>query len=76
MEPHKGVSDNAQLLCFRHKTIDDLLLASLLERDGELVAVDFGDFSVAEFLMEYAVFRRKIRRRAGGFRNQLAFNHQ
>jgi hypothetical protein len=35
-----------------HKTIHHPLLAGLVERDGEPVAVDGGDVAVAEFLVK------------------------
>src|SRR3954453_7308006 len=57
-----------------HKTVDDLLLAGLVEGDGELVAVDLGDAAVAEFLVEDAVGEREFRGCAGGFRDQLALD--
>src|SRR5579871_3711790 len=59
-----------------HKAIDHLLLASLVEGDGELVAIDFHHMAVAEFLVEDAVVEGKFRHRAGGFRHQLALNRQ
>src|SRR5664279_4835390 len=57
-----------------HKTIDHLLLAGLLEGDGELVAVDLHHLAVTEFLVEYAVGGRELRNRAGGFCHQFAFD--
>src|SRR3954466_4228969 len=57
-----------------HKTIDHLLLPCLLERDGELVAVDLHHLAVAEFLVEDAVVQGKFRYRAGGLCDQFAFD--
>src|SRR5215211_4937561 len=57
------------------KTIDHLLLAGLLERNRQLVAVDLHHVAVAEFLVKHAVVERELRNRAGGFRDQLAFDH-
>src|SRR5579871_6983436 len=59
-----------------HKAIDHLLLASLVEGDGELVAVDFHHMAVAEFLVEDAVVEGEFRHRAGGFCHQLALDGQ
>ena len=56
------------------KTVDHLLLAGLVEGDGELVAVDLDDMAVAEFLVEHAVVERKLRDGAGGFGDQLALD--
>ena len=56
------------------ETIDHLLLAGLLKRDGELVAVDLHHIAIAEFLVEDAVVKLKLRMGAGGFRHQLAFD--
>src|ERR1700757_3773912 len=56
------------------KTIHHLLLAGLVEGDGELVAVDLDDMAVAEFLVEYAVVEGKFRDRAGGFCHQPALD--
>src|SRR5215211_6593193 len=58
-----------------HETIDHLLLAGLLERDRQLVAVDLHHVAIAEFLVKHAVVERELRNRAGGFRDQLAFDH-
>src|SRR5260370_39412369 len=58
-----------------HKTIDHLLLAGLLERDGELVAVDLDHVTVAEFLVKDAVVEREFRSGPGGFGHQFAFDH-
>src|SRR4029077_1476915 len=58
------------------KAVDHLLLAGLVEGDGELVAVDLDDMAVAEFLVEHAVVEGKFRHRAGGFRDQLALDGQ
>src|SRR5262245_17882523 len=57
-----------------HKAVHDLLLAGLVEGDGELVAVDLGDAAVAELLVEDAVFERKFRGGAGGLGDQLALD--
>src|SRR5262245_38551574 len=57
-----------------HKTVDHLLLAGLLEGDGELVAIDLHDMAVAELLVEDAVIQREFGNR-GGFRHQLALDH-
>src|SRR6185369_16025170 len=58
-----------------HETIDHLLLAGLLECDRQLVTVDLHHVAVAEFLVKHAVVEREFRNRAGGFRDQLAFDH-
>src|SRR6267142_2357680 len=58
-----------------HETIDHFLLPGLLERDGELVAVDLHHVAVAEFLVKHAIVEREFRNRAGGFGDQLAFDH-
>src|SRR5438105_3736865 len=58
-----------------HETIDHLLLAGFLERDGELVAVDFHHVAVAEFLVKHAVIEREFGMGAGGFRYQFALDH-
>src|SRR3954453_17813964 len=57
------------------ETIDHLLLAGLLERDRQLVAVDLHHVAVAEFLVKHAVVEREFRNGAGGFRDQFAFDH-
>src|SRR5437899_9316109 len=57
-----------------HETIDHLLLAGLLEGDGELVAVDLHHLAIAELLVKHPVVQRKLRNGAGGFRDQLAFD--
>src|SRR3954451_15663130 len=57
-----------------HETIDHLLLAGLLERDRQLVAVDLHHVAVAEFLVKHAVVEREFRNGAGGFRDQFAFD--
>src|ERR1700744_4408468 len=49
------------------KPVDHLLLAGLVEGDGELVAIDLDDMAVAKFLVEDALLERKLGRRAGGF---------
>src|SRR5947208_13931970 len=59
-----------------HKTIYDLLLAGLVEGDGELVAVDPRDAAIAEFLVEDAVGEGEFRGRAGGFGHQFALDRQ
>src|SRR5439155_26391090 len=48
------------------ETIDDLLLAGLLERDRQLVAVDLHHVAVAEFLVKHAIVQREFRNGAGG----------
>src|SRR5246127_583541 len=58
------------------KTVHDLLLAGLVEGDGELVAVDLHDMAVAEFLVEDAVVERELRHGAGGFCHQLALDSE
>src|SRR5882757_6327019 len=58
-----------------HKTIDHLLLAGLLEGNGELVAVDLDHVAVAEFLVKHAVVEREFGNRASGFRDQFALDH-
>src|SRR5215207_755826 len=58
-----------------HKTIDHLLLAGLLERDRQLVAVDLHHVAVAELLVKHAVVECELRNRAGGFCHQFAFDH-
>src|SRR5436305_350827 len=57
-----------------HKTVDHLFLAGLLERDGELVAIDLHHLAVAELLVKHAVIEREFGNRAGGFRDQFAFD--
>src|ERR1019366_7725438 len=57
------------------EAIDHLLFAGLLERDGELVAVDFHDVAVTEFLVKHPVVQRKFRGGASGFRDQFALDH-
>src|SRR5665647_2491755 len=59
-----------------HETIDDLLLAGLLEGDGELVAVDLHHMAVAELLVTHPDVQREFRSGAGGFCDQLAFDRQ
>src|SRR5262245_6995803 len=80
---HEGVSAHSPRHCCRgdrvlshplHKTVDHLLLAGLLEGDGELVAVDLHDMAVAEFLVEDAVVQGEFGNR-GGFRHQLTLDH-
>src|SRR5471032_588680 len=66
--------DRAGVLRPLDKTIDHLLLAGLLERDGELVAVDLHHLAVAEFLVKHAIAERELRGRAGGFRDQFALD--
>src|SRR6478736_9192504 len=58
-----------------HETIDHLLLAGLLERDRQLVAVDLHHVAIAEFLVKYAVVEREFGNGAGGFCDQFAFDH-
>src|SRR6267378_2578273 len=58
------------------ETVDDLLLAGLLEGDGEFVAVDLDDMAVAELLVKHAIVQRELRHRAGGFRDQFALDGQ
>src|SRR5581483_1944982 len=60
--------------CPFHKTVDHLLLACLVEGDGELVAVDLHHMAVAELLVEHAVVEIEFGDRAGGFRHQLALD--
>src|SRR5262249_31195469 len=50
------------------------LLASLVELDRELVAVDRGDVAVAEFLVKDAVADRELGNGAGRLGNELAFD--
>src|SRR5215468_7546425 len=57
-----------------HKAVHHLLLAGLVEGDGELVAVDLHHMAVAEFLVEHAVVEIEFGHRAGGFRHQLALD--
>src|ERR1700744_2577992 len=57
-----------------HETVDHLFLAGFLEGDGELVAVDLHHVAVTKLLVEHAVVEREFRNRAGGFRNQFAFD--
>src|SRR5215212_2002677 len=57
-----------------HKTVDHLLLAGLFERDGKLVAIDFHDMAVTEFLVKHAVFQFEFRDGPGRFGNQLALD--
>src|SRR5580698_4340359 len=54
--------------------IHHTLLARLVELDRQLVAVDRGDVTVAEFLVEHAVAGRERRGGAGRFGDQLAFD--
>src|ERR1700757_3275937 len=56
------------------KTVHHLLLAGLVEGDGELVAVDLHHMAVAEFLVEDAVVERELGHGAGGFCHQLALD--
>jgi hypothetical protein len=66
--------DRAGVLRPLDKTIDHLLLAGLLERDGELVAVDLHHLAVAEFLVEHAVgqkVRSKLSLRCVGARRKF-----
>ena len=56
------------------KAVHHLLLAGLVEGDGELVAVNLHDMAIAEFLVENAVMKRKLRNRAGGLCHQLALD--
>src|ERR1700712_4076534 len=57
-----------------HETIDHLLLAGFLERDRQLVAVDFHNVAVAELLVKHAVVEREFGNGAGGFRDQFALD--
>src|SRR5262249_7812105 len=57
-----------------HETVDDLLLAGLVEGDGELVAVDLDHVAIAEFLVEDAVIERELGRRSRRLGNQLALD--
>ena len=56
------------------EAIHHALLAGLVERDGELVAVDGGDVAVAEFLVKHAVADGEGGDGAGRFRDQLALD--
>src|SRR3982075_2000109 len=57
-----------------HEAVDHTLFAGLVERDGELVAVDGGDVAVAELLVKHALADREIGDRAGGLGDQLALD--
>ena len=57
-----------------HKTIHHPLFAGLVEADGQLVAVHGGDVAVAEFQVKHALADGEVRRRAGGFGDQFAFD--
>src|ERR1700747_1352269 len=59
-----------------HKAVHHLLLAGLVEDDGEFVAVDLHHTAVAEFLVEDAVVERELRHCAGGFCHQLALDSE
>src|SRR5262249_7195979 len=54
--------------------IHHLLLARLVERDGELVAVNHDDVAVAEFLMKHPVADGELGGRAGRLGDQLALD--
>ena len=57
-----------------NKTIHHPLFAGLVEADGQLVAVHGGDVAVAEFQVKHALADGEVRRRAGGFGDQFAFD--
>src|SRR5215467_13805392 len=57
-----------------HEMIHHLLLARLIERDGELVALDVDDVAVAEFLVEHAVADCVGRDGPSRFRYQFALD--
>src|SRR5215470_457131 len=57
-----------------YKTIHDLLLARLVERDRELVAVDHDHVAVAELLVEHAIADRELGGRAGRLGDELALD--
>src|SRR5438477_3948018 len=54
--------------------VDHPLLARLVELHGELVAVDFGHFAVAEFRVEYALTQREGRAGCRAASDDLAVN--
>src|SRR5687768_7544972 len=57
------------------EAVEHLLLAGLVEVDGELVAFDGRDVAVAEFLVEHPVAELEGGGRVGnGFRDQLALD--
>ena len=60
----------------RHETIHYALLASLVELDRELVAVDDGDIAVAELLVKHAVTDGERGDGAGRLGDQLALNSE
>src|SRR5262245_37580070 len=70
----RGVCQNGSASHPPHKTIHHLLLTGLVERDGELVAVDHDDVAVAELLVEHAIADRKLGSRAGRLGDQLALD--
>src|SRR5579883_1177393 len=57
-----------------HEAVHHPLLAGLVERDGELIALDPDHVAVAEFLVKHAIADRKGRDRPGRFRHQLALD--
>jgi len=57
-----------------HEAVHHLLLAGLVELDGELVAVDDADAAIAELLVEDAVADREGRGIAGRAGDQLALD--
>src|SRR5215475_6260108 len=69
-----SVSENNSTSHPLHKAVHHLLLPGLIERDGELVALDLHNVAVAEFLVEHTVADRIGRDRPGRFRHQFAFD--
>ena len=58
------------------EAVDDLLLAGLVEGDGQLVAIDPDHFAIAELLVKHAVAEREFGGCSGGLRDQLALDRQ
>src|SRR5215467_336048 len=57
-----------------HPAIERLLLAGLVEQDGQLVALDRDHVAIAEFLMEHPIADRELGGRAGRLGDQLALD--
>src|ERR1700722_3944828 len=59
---------------FLDETVHHLLLAGMVEIDGELVALDVGDIAVTELLVEDAVAGAEGRGGAGRLGDELALD--
>src|SRR5207249_11227408 len=65
---------NGSVLHPPYPAIERLLLASLVEQDGQLVALDRDHVAIAEFLMEHPVADRELGARAGRLGDELALD--